>query len=368
LAGATSIFYARIGSDELDCALIAEGLGPGDTIFQPVKLEQWRLEQGAEGLNQQTLEIRLQDHLQRLRQSLIGRCRRFVARHARSKRVGPVLWIEAQCQSLQLDVSAFQAGTVRYSASFPSSGSVRLWQQIGQECPGTPHAALADGRLGELALRRQDVKEADLRLQAAAKGLEGLLAAQRRAVMLEPETGLFQPAEAVPSLGYYAETLLRIRRLIWLMERNNVLNDPTDGEALAAMLNENPYEPQYEERLGRLAGRYEKTALGDNLKLAVAMATADPYGQAEMLIWLAEDERTDAAVEANYQLGMLVMQTARAHALRLIPKLKKPQDYFQIVIAAPPNPWTQLAREHLSRLEETPQEKPLALEADRQGK
>ena len=69
-----------------------------------------------------------------------------------------------------------------------------------------------------------------------------------------------------------------------------------------------------------------------------------------MLIWLAADERTDAAVEANYQLGMLTMQTGRAMALPLIPRLKQPKDYFRTVIAAPPNPWQDLARQHLRRL------------------
>ena len=138
------------------------------------------------------------------------------------------------------------------------------------------------------------------------------------------------------------------------MNRNNVMQDTEASEALTGLANENPYELDYDRRVGKLVSLYERTSLGDNLKLAVAMATSDPYAQAEMLIKLAQDERTDAAIEANYQLGMLGMQTARARALPLIPKLKRPQDYFQIVIAAPPNPWQELARGHLMRLTEVP--------------
>ncbi len=165
---------------------------------------------------------------------------------------------------------------------------------------------------------------------------------------------VFLPTESFPPRVYYAEALFRLRRLIWLMDRNDVANDEAAAEALGALLNENPYELEYEARVGKLVGLYERTRLGDNLKLAAAMATGDPYVQAEILIWLAEDERTDAAVEANYQLGMLTMQTARARALLLTPRLKKPQSYFRTVIAAPPNPWQDLARKHLTSFGKEP--------------
>jgi hypothetical protein len=140
------------------------------------------------------------------------------------------------------------------------------------------------------------------------------------------------------------------------MEVNDVLDDPVAGDAMAAWLSESPYELEYLERLGDLVDAYERTSLGDNLKLAVAMAVDDPYLQAEILMLLAEDERTDAAIEANYQLGMLVMQTGRARALTLVPKIKTAQEYFRIVVAAPPNPWQEYALDHLALLPDAEQQ------------
>lgn len=352
--GAMAIFYTRVGVDELRYALTTDGLSAGDVIFPPVKLETWRKRHGAEGLTAQTLEIRLRDDLQGLQKDLADKSDEFLARHAESDRVAAVLWIKAQSKSLQLDAPAFKGHTVRYSASFPLPASAIVWKRIIEQCPGTPHAALGEWRLGELALRRRDIAEADERLHTAAESLATFLAQQESASKLETETMVFLPTESFPPRVYYAEALFRLRRLIWLMDRNDVANDDAAAEALGALLNENPYELEYEARVGKLVGLYERTRLGDNLKLAAAMATGDPYVQAEMLIWLAEDERTDAAVEANYQLGMLAMQTARARALPLIPKLKKPQSYFRTVIAAPPNPWQDLARKHLTSFGKEP--------------
>jgi len=90
--------------------------------------------------------------------------------------------------------------------------------------------------------------------------------------------------------------------------------------------------------------------MGDNLKLAVALATPNLYERAEMLILLAEDERTDSAIEANYQLGHLALRTREAPALGLVEKLKNPRAYFQLVVAAPDNPWRDLAAYQLAAL------------------
>lgn len=354
LAAPAAIFHLRIGEDELAYALIAERVAPGDVIFQPEKLDQWRQRHRAEGLNPRTLEISLRDDLQSRQRALSAECESFLARHGQSDRAASVHWLAAQCRSLQLDVPVFEAGVVRYSASFPLPASRAGWRRILEGFGTTDQAALAQWRLGELALRRQDFAQADELLHAAEGSLARRLAADKGPSRGEIEGAVFRPPESIPNAGYFAQALFRIRRLIWLMQRNEVLSDTHAGEALAAMLNESPHQPDYDERLGSLVSIYEKTTIGDNLKLAVAMATTDPYIQAEMLIWLAADERTDAAVEANYQLGMLVMQTARARALMLVPRIKKPEEYFQIVIASPPNPWQDLARGHLARLMRRP--------------
>jgi len=354
LAGSAAIFYGQIGADELEYALIADGLAPGDMIFQPVKLETWTKRHDAEGLNPRALNDRLDDEMRRLTGELVNRCRTFLSRHADSRRAPEVLWLMAQCRSLQLDLQAFRAGTVRYSASFVLPESANAWQRVRSQAPGTPHAALADWRLGELALRNGRLAQADDRLYQAAEKIDVFLAAHAGASQTRSENVVFRPPESIPNRAYYAEALFRTRRLIWMIERNDALENPLVAEALGRLLKENPHQVDYSERLGKLIGEYESTLLGDNLKLAFAMELSDPYEQADHLILLAQDERTDAAVEANYQLGVLAMQTARARALPLIPGLKKPETYFQTVIAAPPNPWQDLARLHLARLKKTP--------------
>jgi len=350
LGSAGAVFHFKVGPDQLAYALIADQIDGGDIIFQPVKLDQWREKHDAEGLNRRTLENRLRDELQRRQRELTERCRMFLDRYGESDRASAVLWIQAQSRSLQLDVPIFDAGVVRYSASFPLPESAHLWERMREDFPGTPHAALGDWRIGEMALRDKKPDHADRLLRAAEGALRGFLVSTKGPSKTELAARVFRTPESIPVPAYYTEALFRIRRLIWLMDRNNILDDAEASEALGALLDENPHGPRYEERLGNLAGNYEQTPIGDNLKLAVAMATDDPYTQAEMLIWLAADERTDAAVEANYHLGMLVKQTARARALMLIPEIKKPEEYFQIVIAAPDNPWQSFAREHLGRL------------------
>ena len=350
LGGSLGIFHTQLGPDELAYALIAERVAGGDVLFQPAKLASWCRQHDAEGLSRQRLKDKLEDNLKLRQRELITSCQGFLEPYGESRRAVEVLWIEAQCRSLQLDVPAFAAGTVRYTASFPLPGSEGVWQRIRSEWPGTSQAALAEWRLGELALRRGNLNAADEYLHAASENLANFLTTLKTPPEAEIESRVFLPAESIPARAYYAEALFWTRRLIWLMARNDALNDAATAQALAALADENPYQADYDERLGKLVGRHENTKLGDNLKLAFAMATGDPYEQAYQLIYLAEDERTDAAVEANYQLGMLAMQTARARALPLIAKLKEPQKYFQIVIAAPPNPWQELSREHLGRI------------------
>ena len=369
LAGPMAIFYTKVGADELQYAVIANPLAGADALFESMTLEDWRKDNQAEGLNRYTLKTALAEDLDLRKRRLIQQCQRFLAVHAQSDRAAAVLWIEAQAHSLLLDEAAYEAayeeseeaGLVKYSAMFPLPASRATWQRLGQEYPGSPHAALAGWRLGELALRAGQVKQADERLQAAVGRLQALLAdvaARRRG--RQPAT-VFAPAEAVPAQRdhqYYEKALLAVERLAWLMEQNDALGDPKNAEALAAYLNLNPRAADYAERLAELAGRYESTRMGDNLKLAVAKATPNHYQRAEMLIALAENKTSDAAIEANFALGNLAMKTAQARVLSLIEKLREPEEYFKRVIDARENPWQRRAHDRLAWLAAQPKQAP----------
>lgn len=351
LAASGVLFYTQVGPDELDYELIVQPLAAGDLVFQPVKLDS-RAELAR--MDEQTMEKRLRGEMRRRQERLIDECDQFLMRHRKSSRAASVMWIRAQCQSLDLDIPALRAGTIRYSATAASKVSLATWRRLAEQYAPAPQAALGHWRLGQLALRQGDASAGDSELHAAEEALAAYLSSHRWAAQADDEAAVFHRRQSLPTDGYHAEALFNIRRLLWLMERNDVRRDVSAGEALAAWLNESPLHEDYFERLGRLVALYEQTSLGDNLKLAAAMAIDDPYAQADMLMLLAEDERTDAAVEANYQLGMLTMQTARARALPLMPNLRKPAEYFQTVIAAPPNPWQALAREHLARIGQEP--------------
>jgi len=249
---------------------------------------------------------------------------------------------------LLVDGAAYERGVVKYNLAFTTVESGETWRRLAREYPGTPHAALGAFRLGELAMRGGRAAEADELLHNAAEQLRALLAAEARPGGRRPEgaSRMFASAPDIPAqrnYEHYEGALLSVERLIWLMAENKVLSDKRSAAALADYLTLNPQATTYSERLAELAGKHEGTEMGDNLKLAVAQATGDHHQRAEMLIQLAENKTTDAAIEANFALGKLALKTAQWPELQLIEKLKKPEEYLKAIIAARDNPWQRRA-------------------------
>jgi hypothetical protein len=348
LAAAAVAFYARVGGDELEYSLVTENLAAGDAVFEPLSLETWSRQNRTEGLNAQTLRIRIQDDLQRRRQELIDRCLSFVGRYPGSERAAAVLWVAAQAASLQLDGPALDIGLIKCSASHPLGASAGLWERLADSYGRSPQAGVAHWQLGELAMRRGDVRAAYQHLVRAQEALSSRPVGAKAAAAGPSVTEVFAAMPSEPADRYYTEAAFAVRRLLWLMDFNDVLNDPPSAEAMAAYLDCDPHDSRYLDRLSELAGTYEHTRLGDNLKLAVALACPNVYERAEMLILLAERPNSDAAIEANYELGRLAMRTAEAPALVLVENLRKAEDYFRAIQAAGPSPWKALAEEYLA--------------------
>jgi len=352
LACPLAIFYQKIGTDELDFALIAGHLADGDAIFQPQPLEPWRAQHNAQGLTGETLLSRVRDDLHARQRQLTRRCDEFLATHPRSDRAAAVLWIRGQCRMLQVSRDDLDSGKIRYVAWGPLSAATTSWQELTQDHAGAPQAALAQWWLASLALRDGDVAEADERLAKAAKRLRRLLSEDIVELSDEAKsTTVFRPPPVMPSRAYYGEVLFEAERLLWMIERNNVLDDARCAEAMAAYLAVDPQglsASHYYDRLAQLAGKYEDTALGENLKLAVAMATTDPYERAEQLVLLADQRGDiDAAIEANFHLGALAI---RKHCLGLPQNVQRPEDYLERVTKAPPNPYQAAAGQQLNWL------------------
>ena len=341
------LFYMAVGPAERDYQWIAHGLGSGDEIFPSVPRAAWIADVKAEGLTGKALRDRARGDLEERRGDLIDRCEAYLRTYPRGDRAAEVAWLAAHCAGLELNEPAFDAGTVRYATIHTPPEARGRWRKLAENYSGAPHAALAIWHEGQADLRAGQMDRADGLLQTAVERLDKIVhdgnqpAARRSGAV-------FSPPRTLPGPRYYRRALLSARRDRWLMKQNNVLQDPNSAAALAAYLETNPLamtSQKYLDRLKTLAGKYEATALGENLKLEVAKATPDLAPRLAQLILLAEQrDDLDAAVEANYELGKLVLH--RPH-LQKRKDVRAPRAYFRAVEAAPPSPWTPIAAERL---------------------
>ncbi len=357
LVGPAVLFYLQVGPDELSYAVVVNQLQSSGSIFDDEALKPWSRRHEAAGLSAQALGERVREDLSTRRDALVDKCEHFVRQHPDSPRAPTILWLRARAMSLQLDKVALAGGLIKYSPTFALPVSAQAWQELRETCPASKQAPLAEWALAELALRsiahdedaNTQTRIADERLHRAAEALEEIVVRDTEQAKLDERAArevFFPPAE-VPNRDYYRGAIEAVNRLAWLMSQNKVLDDPNAAEALGAYLDINPKAPDYYQQLSKLLGDPEKareqTSLGDNLKLAVALQTPNIYERAEMLITLARNQRTDAAIVANFELGKLAMRTAEAPAIGLVNGLKKPEEYFRIVIEAPKNPYRKKA-------------------------
>jgi len=383
LAAPLLVFYTEIGVDELSYGLLvhrpvssvldepvlpAGSLAATDATFPPVDRERWVRAHGLAGLEEPELR-RAAEAMLRCRQAeLIGACEAFLHRHARGARAAEVAWLRAHVASLQLDAPAFTRGLVHYAAHRPLPGAGPAWEALVREYPTSAQAALGRLRLAELALtaladpdapldadsRGELLRRADEDLLQAVKDLQDVLVSHR-AGRAYTRTGEFADAAgALPSRHVYADALRRAERIVWLIEQNNVLDDPLAAEALGGLLRVDPLagtrREQVSDLLTQRMGRYERTKMEDNLRLAYALSDPDLQSRVEALSVLA-GELNDAAIEANYELGRLL---ARRPELELLDGVQDARTYFRRVRAAPPSPYTPLAEQWLRWLPTAP--------------
>jgi hypothetical protein len=347
LAAAPAIFYTAVGPGELAYQRIAHRLHLPQELFAPVSVSAWRQRAAAEGLGEAGLVNLAVDDLGRRRRRLVDRCDAFLRQYPAHRRAKEVSWLAAQALCLRLDRRTYERGVVRATAHRPSQESAPRWRRLADAHPGTAHAGLALWRLGELALRQRRAEAAEQLLEAAITTLRQAADANAQAA---PRTAVFDPPASLPPPTYYPRAAARAGHLLWLSEQNGAARDPNAAAALGALLATDPRlvgTARHFRQLKRLAGAYEGTALGDNLKLCVALANPHPSRRLEQLLILA-GQRTDmdAAVRANYELGLMVL---RRPALSDRDDVKTAAEYFRAVRAAPPNPWTALAAEPVPR-------------------
>jgi len=154
------------------------------------------------------------------------------------------------------------------------------------------------------------------------------------------------------NLQQFIHALFDLDCLLWKINDNDVLTDPNSARGMAMLLSISPYSENYPQMLKKLAGNpdFSQTKMTDNFQMALAKAIRNPYERADALKKLTEDELTDTAIEAYYELGRISMQTAGARFIALA--LDPPDDLFGKVVEARPNPWSTKAKDNLAWLEQ----------------
>ncbi|MFP4055191.1 MAG: tetratricopeptide repeat protein [Phycisphaerae bacterium] len=371
LVGPVLLFYWQIGPDRLHYELIRRDLSAGDAVFETVSLDRWmetKAQEGRDvrGLSPDTLAIAVTDDLKQQKVRLADKCRRFLDAYPSSQYAPEVLWILGLIESVQFDYPALAATTrpvpsarservkiIKYSSAYPLPYSAAVWKRLVEQHPDSPQAALARWRLGELALREGQLQQAEDLLARAAEALPAIIERLEQQSASENVDRLFVERVAIPTQSYYVVARHRALRLLWLMVRNDVRDDPPAAEAMRAWMRLNPRGADYLHSLQELAARYHETNFGDNLALEVILRTEDPIQRARQLTafietWQFSDRhRTDATVRAYFELGRLTSS-------HQIPGLKEPEWYFKRVVSAPndpPNPWLDLAQGRLAWME-----------------
>jgi len=370
LAAPVGLFYARIGPSELEFGLLRRGLAAGEAIFSPVALDTWKREHHLTDQSDAAVRQEVEYDLETRRSRLLDRCDAHLTAYPDSAHAAEVLWLKAQAMSLRIDPSALRGGNIRYTASQTQPKAAPLWRRLKDEHPQAPQAALADWKLGELALRTgrlAALRAGHQLLRDAAERLREIVPELHREAKEAGGEAIFSPPDRLPDRRYFGQALEDIEKLIWLVEKNRVLEDDTSlppaerqriegtREALRAYLET---EPQDYRRLNELHSLYFETYLGDNLRLAAApSAIEDLEARTQDLLRVArmreaDGSPADAAVAARYELGLLAMRPADLERLSPATRraLRPAEAYFRQVIDAGQLPWTRLAEERLQTL------------------
>jgi tetratricopeptide (TPR) repeat protein len=353
LIAPVAIFLTQIGMDELAYAQLTDSLGSGDQLLpaQPLSPEGTFPEVPSHRVDREAAQTR---RLTERCQTLRAACGRFLTRYPNSRRAPSVMWILAQSDSLQRDQRDLNTEVIRYTVAHPSLDAESTCRRLVEQYPESDQAALALWQLGQFAIRhtltqktptQASIDQACSLLHQAEEKLREIVSTRRD----EPHSSNPFPALAnhPRRKDDYEKALFAVEKMNWLIEKNDVREDPACRRALAELLSINPYAPDGRVRFRQLAqgSTFAKTKMADNLRMAYALELTDRSDRAEAMLALAEDELQDAAIEANYELGYLALRFAK---MSQIPQA--PEAYFTIVVAAPENPWQSRAAKHLAWL------------------
>jgi len=352
LAAPVGLFYGKVGPGELEYALIVRDIEPGPAIFRPTALPVGGIPattgSAPARVDAEALAA-AQRRLDGMRQQLRRTCRQFLIRYPDHPRAPAVLWLLAAVGDVQVDASALGKGIIRYTYRGPSRNSQGAWSDLVDRYGASPQATVARHFLGILALRDGRVHKAYEHLLVAQSLLTSRLRSGRTPGPESVWDRVFTPPDPPPGREYERSVLTETVRILWLMRVNRVLGGTAETiNAFKDYMELWPFEQVDPARLRQLAKIHRQSPLEDNFRFRAAMAEARDLDRAVKLAALTE-EVNDAAIAANYHLGVLAMRLSTRPEWAIM-KLKKPRQYFHTVIAAPENPYRSLAEEHLAWL------------------
>jgi hypothetical protein len=347
------LFFLLVGSDELEYNLMTAGLSPTDTLLEPLPLKDWRERNHVPDQPVQKLLHVVQEDLRFQKQQLGQRCDLFLEEHGKSDRAAAVLWVRAQIASLVVDAQALAGGEVRYDASYVRGESAASWALLVDERGSSPQGALAQWHLGELALREGKIPDALTRLKNCDQRLDKLLARRHRERAPSPaDLNPFAGSALVPRQVYYQIAQTQAEQLLWVIDQVHAEHDAPSAQALRDWQRLDPSAADYAEQLNKLLASCFNTNMADILRLALALADRDVDRRMTILAALANQPKSPAFVQANFELGELTLRLAKPRA-----GLKTAKEYFQTVADAGDTPWQDQAELRLGSLT-APKEQP----------
>ena len=356
LATAMMLFTTQIGQSELKYAQLLNNLAPGRAVFAPEVRKEW-IARYAPGVSGEALQEQMVRQLNQRRAGLIQQCENFLQEYPDDKRAASVAWLAATAESLQLDRYDPESPVMVSVAAMALPASASAWKRVVEQYPESPQALLGRYHLARLRVCQaatQNQEDAMASVRAALAELyrvrEGLGDHESKQDPDPVESPSVVPIQDLPSQEVYRNTLRQTRRLRWWIQQNRADTEPGHAIALGRLLQADPYQPEYPAQLHAMAQdpKMQQSFLADNVALAIARLNPNPFERSRLLLEIAEQWATDSSVEANYELGRLRMQTASDAGISYV--LPSANTYFQRVVEATNNPWTQLAEEHLRLL------------------
>lgn len=377
-----ALFEAKVGRDELYYRLLERQYGPGsashfvDQIDASQTIERIARRRLAEADDENVSQSAMEEQVRLLLQlqfnsiradwqaeanhseenfaaqqyEAVTDCDRFLSRYPASRYRANVLYLKGRALDMRVDREFFRRkGILRHYEDFPNLASRPAWERLTREYPDSPLASVA---LYHLALLQVREGEAD----AAVATLEQLVKrfGQARTQSTQPEEPVTiwtflarrPPSNSLGVLPF--QIAMEGRKLLSMVKANR---DPQQRDlALQELMKFDPRDARYARNLRSLLAdidtKYPLTLLRDNIE--VLIATAEPSHSLRIRALegcvqkLANDPRSDAYAQAQYELGLAYKADNRLGESRKMLE--------SILVKDPTSPWAMEAQRQLAEM------------------